>query len=230
MKKIILVVLLLLVLAGLFIGWKFIGPTTYFKGETKFLYIPSNNPGQRTVMELLERDSIVRSPRAFNWIAGRMNYWQQIKPGKYKIQSGNSVWKIIRLLRNGQQTPVNLVITKLRTKEDFASLVGRRFECDSMSFIQFLNDPDSTGKYRVDTNTIMTLVFPNTYTYFWNITPGKIFTKLVKQYDNFWTPQRRELAKAKGLTPQTTYILASIVEEETNKHDEKGNIASVYLN
>jgi UPF0755 protein len=125
---------------------------------------------------------------------------------------------------------VNLVITKLRTKEDFASLAGRKFESDSLQVIEYLNNPDSLKKYNLDTNTVMTAVFPNTYTYFWNITPGKIFEKLIKQYHAYWIPERIELAKERGLTPQTAYILASIVEEETNKQDEKGNIASVYLN
>ena len=37
-------------------------------------------------------------------------------------------------------------------------------------------------------------------------------------------------AAALNLTPKQVYTLASIVEEETNKNDEKGNIASVYLN
>jgi UPF0755 protein len=230
MKKVLLVILALCLIIGLYVTWKVISPATYFKEDIKFLYIPSAKANKETVMRLLARDSMIQSPRVFSWMADRMNYWQQIKPGKYKIESGNSNWKILRLLRNGQQTPVNLVIKKLRTKEDLASLVGRKFECDSAAVIQFLNNPDSTARYQLDSNTIMTAVFPNTYTYFWNITPGKIFSKLVKEYENYWTFERRELAKHKGLTPQTAYILASIVEEETNKQDEKGNIASVYLN
>ena len=230
MKKILLIVVLAGLAIGLFIGWKFIGPATFFKPDEKFLYIPSDNANKETVLALLVKDSIIRSPQVFNVMAEQMDYWQQIKPGKYKIESGNSILNIVRLLRNGQQTPVNLVITKLRTKEHFASLVGKKFECDSADFIRYLNHPDSAGKYQLDSNTIMTLVFPNTYTYFWNITPGKIFSKLVEEYETFWTPERRKLASARGLSPQTAYILASIVEEETNKHDEKGNIASVYLN
>jgi UPF0755 protein len=173
---------------------------------------------------------MVKNETAFDWLAGRMGYWNQIKPGKYKIESGNSILGIVRLLRNGQQTPVNLVITKIRTKEDLASLTGRRFECDSMSMMLYLNSNDSVRKYDLDTNTVMTAVFPNTYTFFWNTTPEKIIDKLVRQYNLFWTEERRKLATEKGLTQQSAYILASIIEEETNKNDEKGNIASVYLN
>lgn len=230
MKKLLLILVSVILCAGIYLGWKFLGPATGFKGDVKYVYIPSHQPTKEKILHLLQRDSIVKSPGSFAWLAGRLDYWQSVKPGKYKIESGNSILHIVRLLRNGQQTPVNLVITKLRTKEDFASLVGRRFEPDSLQFIRFLNNPDSLAKYKLDTNTVMTAVFPDTYTYFWNITPGKIFTKLINQYENFWTPARKEKAKERGLNPQTAYILASIVEEETNKPDEKGNIASVYLN
>jgi UPF0755 protein len=230
MKKVILVLSVLILLIAVVGGWMFLGPATYFKSNNRFLYIPTQNATRGKVLELLQRDSLVKNETVFDWLASRMGYWKQIKPGKYKIQSGNSVMKIIRLLRNGQQSPVNLVITKLRTKEDLASLAGKRFECDSMSMMMYLNTNDSISKYELDTNTVMTAVFPNTYTFFWNTTPDKIFNKLVRQYNQFWTDERRKLATDKGLTPQTAYILASIIEEETNKNDEKGNIASVYLN
>ncbi|MEO6000674.1 MAG: endolytic transglycosylase MltG [Chitinophagaceae bacterium] len=230
MKKIALILLVVVMLISLFVGWKIFGPATYFKPTMKYLYIPSNNATKEKILELLEKDSMVSSTMSFSWLANKMDYWKQIKPGKYKIESGYSVLNIVRLLRNGRQSPVNLVITKLRTREDLASLTGRKFECDSVAMISYLTDNESLQKYQLDSNTVMTAVFPNTYTFFWNTTPDKIFTKLIRQYNQFWTPARKDSAISKGLNPQTAYILASIIEEETNKNDEKGNIASVYLN
>lgn len=230
MKKIIFILLGVALMTAAWFGLKIVGPVTWFKPPVKYLYIPSDNATEENVMQLLEKDSILRGSISFTWLAGRMNYWQQIKPGRYKIASGASALTILRLLRNGQQSPVNLVITKIRTKEELASLAGRRFECDSLSVIQFLNNNDSLQQFGLDSITVMTAVFPDTYTFYWNTTPGKIFSKLLRQYNNFWTAERILQAKEKGLTPQTAYILASIVEEETNKNDEKGNVASVYLN
>ncbi|MBE7169894.1 MAG: endolytic transglycosylase MltG [Williamsia sp.] len=230
MKKTLAIVAGLILLFTIYTGWKFFGPATYFRSGVKYLYIPSSNPTKEEVLRRLQEDSMIRSPFFFEWMASRMSYWKKIKPGKYKIESGNSAFNIVRLLRNGNQTPVNLVITKLRTREDLASLAGRKLECDSLQMIRFLTSNDSLRKYQLDTNTVMTAVFPNTYTYFWNTTPENVFSKFLKQYNQFWTPERTSMASDKGLTPQTAYILASIVEEETNKQTDKGNIASVYLN
>jgi UPF0755 protein len=38
------------------------------------------------------------------------------------------------------------------------------------------------------------------------------------------------LAQEQGLTPEQVYTIASIIEEETNLDDDKGKIASVYIN
>ncbi len=230
MKKALAIILICIALFAAYTGWKFLGPAPTFAGKTKFLYVPTKDATKEHILGLLQHDSIVGSPFFFEWIANRMGYWQKIKPGKYKIGADNSVLTIVRLLRNGTQTPVNLVITKLRTREDLASLAGRHLECDSASISRFLYSNDSLKQYGLDTNTVMTAVFPNTYTYFWNTTPDKVFSKFLKQYNAFWTDTRVEEARSKGLNPQTAYILASIVEEETNKNTDKGPIASVYLN
>jgi UPF0755 protein len=47
---------------------------------------------------------------------------------------------------------------------------------------------------------------------------------------NFGTAERREKAAKLKLSIPQVITIASIVEEETNKNDEKAKIASVYLN
>ncbi|MES1159967.1 MAG: endolytic transglycosylase MltG, partial [Bacteroidota bacterium] len=89
---------------------------------------------------------------------------------------------------------------------------------------------DSLAPLGVDSNTFLTIIFPNTYTYFWNTTPSAIFKKMYASSKAWWTPERIQQAESEGLNPTTAYILASIVEEETNATADKGKIASVYLN
>lgn len=230
MRKILLVVLALILIAGAYFAWVFLGSATGFKGEVKYLYIPSANPTPATVMRLLEKDTLVKHLRGFKWVAERMNYWKNIKPGKYKISEGENLVDIVRKLRNGQQEPVNLVIVKFRTREGLAGAIGRKLETDSASFLAFMNNPDSLKPYGVDTNTVMSLIIPDTYTHFWNTTPKKVFNKFYEAYKKVWTDERRRKAAAHNLTPTEAYILASIIEEETNDRNDKPLIASVYLN
>ena len=229
-RKIVLALLGIIVLAGLFIGWRFFMSNTSFSQKSKFLYIRTGHATRQELMNTIQTDTLISNPGSFEFIANRMDVWEKLSPGKYEIKKGTSLFDLARILRNGRQSPVNLVITKLRTKEDLASLIGRKFECDSASVISYMDNPDTLRTYGLDTNTVMTVVFPNTYTYFWNSEPQTIFKKFFAERNRIWTDERKSLAAERGLTPASAYTLASIVEEETNANDEKGNIASVYRN
>ena len=230
MKKILLILFVIVVLIAAVGAWFLFGPATSFKSDKETIYIRTNAATKKAVLDSLQKNEIIKNKGIFEMVAKRMNYWKNIKPGKYEVKKGSSLLSIVRMLRNGQQTSVNLIITKIRTKEDLAKLVGNRFECDSTQMINFLNDNDSLKKYQIDAETSMAIVLPDTYTYFWNTTPEKIYKKLADASLKFWTDQRNAKADSLKLSPVEVYIMASIVEEETNAQAEKGNIASVYIN
>ncbi len=226
-RKIIVGVAVFLILIAAFVGWKFFGPTVHVP-EKKFFYISTGE-----TYSLLEADlrnqGIVSSPTWFNWAAKMIGY-KTIKPGRYEIKRGMSIVGLVRMLKNGQQTPVNFVITKIRTKETLASRIGAVFECDSTQMIHFLNSTDSLEQYRLDSNTVMAAAMPFTYTIKWNTTPGAVFEQFYTAYKTFWTPERKLKADSLGITPLEVSTVASIIDEETNSKIDKPNVASVYLN
>src|SRR5690606_6706103 len=206
MKKLLLIIFLLIIIAGAYLAWIFLGPATAFKDDEKFLYIKSDSANKTAIIKNLQQGDFIHNINAFEKLAGQMKYWNSIKPGKYKIEKGENMLTIIRRLRNGQQSPVDLVITRIRTKGNLARLVGNKFECDSTDMISFLNNPDSMANYGLTPETAMTVVLPNTYTYFWNTTPSKIYRKLYNESEKFWNGDRKEKATQKGLTTQQVYI------------------------
>ena len=228
MKKAILYIFLIVIVVLLYAGWSVFGPTIH-NPEKKFLYIKTGSNYQQ-VKDSLVKNKMISGDFWIDKIADYSDYPQKVKPGKYKIENGMSLYHLMKMLRSGRQVPVNLVITKLRTKEDLAKKISTLFETDSLKAIQFLNNNDSLQPFNVDSNTVMTDVIPDTYTYTWNTPMKNIFKKLYEQEQKFWTPGRLQKAQRLQLSPQQVYTLASIVEEETNKLEDKGKIASVYLN
>jgi UPF0755 protein len=229
MKKFFLGIVLVLLVVCAFLGWRVLGPGTAFSGDTYYLYIRTGMTYEQ-VLNVLEKDTVLRSPGMFDLVAGRMHYPQDVRAGKYEIRKDMGLLSIVRMLHNGRQIPVKIVITKFRTPEGFSGAVGKKLECDSTAIAGFIHNNDSLRQFGVDSNTFLTIVLPNTYTYFWNTTPGNLFRKMYTTYKAWWTPARIHAAQARGLTPATATILASIVEEETNAQADKGKIASVYLN
>jgi UPF0755 protein len=223
---------LFVLLIGLaLLAWYWVNrAATDFSEDSRFFYIHSDSATYPEVLRKLESQSILRSTRVFRFLAGRNDYANHVHPGKYRINRGMSEWDVYRLLRSGRQEPVKLVINKFRTQEEFARFAGRQLECDSADITRYLRDADSMRVFGLDSFTAMTLVIPDTYQVFWNTSASSLIRRLNREREKFWTDERRGKAQALGLTPEQAYTLASIVEEETNKHDEKPRIASVYLN
>ncbi len=180
MNKILKIVLAIVVLTGIFIAFKLIGPATR-KPEDGFLYVKTGTSMEQLKQQLID-ESILPRLTWFN-IAEKFLNFDQVKPGKYKVGGGMSVVNLLRMLRNGSQTPVSFVITKLRTREQLAGKMGKAFEFDSTEAIGFLNNNDSLKPYDLDTNTVMGAILPLTYESKWNTTPMRSsanFMKLIK--------------------------------------------------
>jgi UPF0755 protein len=228
MKKIILLLLILGSLIGIYAGWQILGPTVKAPAD-KYFYIPTGAV-YHDVLNTLRSERVISNKFFFDKLARQAKYHQNVRAGRYEIKNGSSVYNLVRMLRSGRQSPVRLVINKLRTKEDLAKKIGQQFESDSLTVINFLSSNDSLKNYGLDSLTALTAVIPNTYLIYWNTPFRKVFSKLKDEQEKFWTPQRRKKAAARNLTPAEVYAMASIVEEETNKLKDKGLIASVYMN
>jgi UPF0755 protein len=227
MKKTLGIVIIIVILAGLFSAWKVFGPSVTAPKD-KFLYIRTGS-GYNDVRNNLITQKIISSPQWFDWVASAMNF-NVAKAGKYEVKKGMSLFELVRILKNGRQTPVKLVITKFRLKEDFAKKLGQQFEFDSLTAMRYLSNNDSLKTFGLDTNTVMAAVMPDTYSLYWNSDPKKVYQKIFDHWQKYWTDERKKKANAIQMTPVQVTILASIVDEEVNLKSEKEKISSVYIN
>lgn len=231
MKKIINLIIFIIIVGGIFSAWIIFSSGTAFEEKNKFFVIEEGKTDKASVLEMLDEKNIIRSTTLFSLVASQLHVWDKLKPGKYEVKKGESLLKIARMLRNNHQAQINLVINKIRLKEDLARLISKNFASDSVTVMKFLDSPDSLKPYHVTPENVFTIIIPDTYTFYWNTTLRKIFNRLFDASNIYWSKNDR-IRKADEIkfTPEEVYTLASIVEEETNKDDDKYKIASVYIN
>ncbi|MBV9986300.1 MAG: endolytic transglycosylase MltG [Chitinophagaceae bacterium] len=231
MRRIITLIVLALLLTGAVLAWKMFGSGTAFSEKTHTFIIEEGKTDRANVVAALEKNEVISSPSLFSFLGSRMGIWNRIRPGKYEVKKGESLVGIARMLKNGRLAEFKLVINRIRTREELAHLISKNFKPDSVSVMQYLNSDDSLQKFGVDTNTLFTLIIPDTYLFYWNTPLEKILRRLADTRDAFWKRnQRLEKANELHFTPEQVYTLASIVDEETNYESDKYKIASVYIN
>lgn len=148
--------------------------------------------------------------------------------GSFVVEPGTPVYRFAQTLLHGHQTPVRLTFNNLRTIGQLAARVGNVLEADSAAFMQACDSILPAAGY--NTTTYSAAFLPDTYDFYWTADPATVVEKLNGYTRRFWNEQRTAKAEQLGLTPTQVATIASIVEEETNKADERPTVARLYMN
>jgi UPF0755 protein len=199
-----------------------------FKASKKAVYINDGLSYDQFVAQMIH-DSIIESEDDLS-LATRIKSFKSPKAGRYVVQKGMTAANFISMLRAGNQTPLMVKVDGVRTIYQMAGKLGKQLQADSLAFLEAMTNPTLLEKYGLNEFTASSLIFPNTYEYFWTITPEEFVSKMEDKYNAYWNDENKSAAKAIGLTPAEVSTLASIVKGETVVDSEAPKIAGLYLN
>ena len=207
----------------------FRSPNLQVGKEATDIYIPSNASFQTLIDSLKQKDAI-GNVTSFAFLAKMLGYQEKVKSGKYRLQKNMNNYDALRMLRAGSQTPVKLTFNHIRLQSDFNKRIAKDFAFSEEELQSHLDNPATAEKYGFKPQTILCMFLPNTYELYWTTSPEKFVERMHQEYQRFWTEERKQKAKKLGLSPIEVSILASIVDSETNKNEEKARIAGLYIN
>ena len=150
--------------------------------------------------------------------------------GAYKVVAGTSPFRAARLLQYGAQTPVKFSFNYVRTVDQFAERVSNKLLMSKEDLLSLLTDAEFCKKYGKTPETIVSIFQPDTYEYYWTVTPQDFVDNMYSYYKRFWNEERVAKAQKLGFTPDEVVTLGSIVEEEIAKRAEAGMVARLYIN
>ena len=227
---IIVAVLALAVVGGIVVGRYFSDNRKPNFSEKYLLYVRPEMSVEEIKDSLVSGAGVLR-PRSIDRAFKEMEVAQKIKPGCYVIEPSATSIYVARMLVFGWQTPQNMTLSgTLRKKDRIAQRISSQMMVDSASVADALNDEAFLAGYGFTPENVFALIIPDTYEMYWTASVKDIFDRFKKEYDAFWTSERKEKAKVQGLTPMQVSVMASIVSGETLKSFEYPIIAGVYLN
>ena len=227
-------ILLIIVLLGLIAGGAFayliynalFSPNTTFNNKEAYIYIPtgSSYDDLKSLVTPLLSDIAT-----FEAVAKRKKYIDYIKPGKYVLKKGMNNNEIVNSLRSNN-LPVNVSFNNQETLEKLAGRVSSQIEADSISLLKAFTDPGFLQENGFTTDAALSLFIPNSYEFFWNTSGTEFRDRMLKEYLHFWNDDRLKNAEALNLTQIQVISLASIVQKETAKVNERPRVAGLYVN
>lgn len=199
---------------------------TNFDEDSIFLYINSSD----SIVNILDTiNKKIKFPKTFLKAAKRMDYIENVKSGRFRVYKGSGNKEIINSLKFNN-TPIIVTFNNQERIQDLAGRISKQISADSLSLLNAFLEKNFLMENGFNNFNLISMYIPNSYEFFWNVEPKIFRDKMLEEYNNFWNEDRIEKAKSIGLSKTEVIALASIVQKESVKLDERPVIARVYLN
>jgi UPF0755 protein len=153
-----------------------------------------------------------------------------LHPGVYEVRPGSSWPAILDKLTRGDVVKQTLVVPEGWTAERIASRVAAAAGVPEDSVRNRLLADSAAARHDVPGPTLEGYLYPATYVFPLGTPADEMIDAMVRRYRQVWTPELRALADSAGLSEREVVTLASIVEAEAKRWEERDTIAAVYRN
>jgi UPF0755 protein len=221
------IVFLLSVFLSLAFGLFLITPAD--KAGPEQVFVIREKQSLKEAAEELEKRGIIKSKRLFALWARIVGQTKQIKVGEYALSPKMPPLEILEKIRRGMVIAYPVTIPEGFTAEEIADLLEAKGLVAKAQFLQLTKDPKVLSQYRITGPSLEGYLFPDTYQFNRGLPALTLIDVMVKRFWQVVEPLRAR-ANEVGMKIEDVIILASIVEKETGRPDERPTIASVFLN
>lgn len=177
----------------------------------------------------LAKSDLIQSPTYFQFLLYFHGESKKIKQGIYDLNDGMSAREIMDIIVSGKVATFSLTIPEGYHNRQIAELFVEKKIVDSKEeFFEIATSEKLLKKYKIPAKTTEGYLFPETYIFPLNYKPKKIIEAMIKRF----FINLKTIPKAKDNTPEEIHkkvILASIIEREAKKDEDRPKMAGVFL-
>ena len=230
MKKLLAFVLLMLLGAGAAAGLLYVRvnqPYRGYQGAEQFVEIPPGT-GSRPIGDRLVASGVVRDIATFRAALWMSHQGRHLKAGEYRFDRAMTPFEIIDTIARGDVYVVSVTFPEGLTIVEMAKIAESHGLGSAASFVEAAKDPAPIRALDPAAKDLEGYLFPETYALPRRTDAARLVRIMAARFEKVFTPDLRQAAAARGLTVRQAVTLASIVEKETAKADERPLVAAVY--
>jgi len=231
-RKLIGVLLVLVLLAGAGAAVMYRRVTQPYRGYTgpeQFVDIPQG-AGSRGIGERLVAAGVVRDMATFRvalWMSGES---RRLKAGEYRFDRDMTAFEVLDKIAQGDIYVVNVTFREGLTIAEMANVFESHGIGPAAAFVSAAANAGLIRELDPAATDLEGYLFPETYSISRHTDAAALVRIMATRFERVFTPELRQAAAARGLSVRQAVTLASIVEKETGKPEERPLVAAVYSN
>jgi len=215
MKKInFLVVLLLIITLAFYLFYREGTLPVNKSNQSTKIFVINQGESLTSVVNNLSKEGLIRNRLIFFLIVKKLGIERKIQAGDFRLSPAMDAYQIAKNLTHGT-LDIWVTLIEGTRKEEIAQIISQNLGIPETEFLKYAKEG---------------YLFPDTYLLPKDATPESIVKILENNFNKKFSTELQQKAKAKGLSPTETIILASIVEREAKLSEDRQLVASVILN
>jgi UPF0755 protein len=200
-----------------------------FTGSEQFVEIPAG-AGSRTIGERLVAAGVIRDRltyRAALWLSGQA---RRLKAGEYRFDQPMTPLEVVDKIARGDVYVISVTFREGLTIGEMAHVFETHGLGTAASFVDAAKDAALVQAIDPAARNLEGYLFPETYSLPRHTDASRLVRMMVERFNHVLTPELKAAAAARGRTVRQIVTLASIVEKETARAEERPLVAAVYEN
>lgn len=217
------------VVAGVFLLNLFIFVNTP-SGETEQAMTVERGTPLDQLIHDLESKGVISNIPLFKSYLLLMRASSRVRAGEYLFPPRLKPRQVLALLMKGDFATRRVTIPEGWTAREIAAALDATGLVNVEAFLLKCSDPELIGSLGLNVTSLEGYLFPDTYEFYKPKNETEILKKFVGRFKEVYTKEFEARAQAVGFSQNQVVTLASIVEKETGRSEERPLIASVLLN
>ena len=233
MKRLAIWIFILILLVAGFAGWRValaeMSPFKGYDGPEQFVEIPEGS-GHTSIGRRLADAGIIRDRLGFRFEILRSGLGRRLQAGEYRFDRPMTVREVVDKIARGDVYLVPITFREGLTIREMAQLFEAKGLGTAKDFATQASDAQRIRNLDPAATNLEGYLFPDTYATTRQTTAAQLVPRMVEGFEKALTPETLSAAEGRGLTLRELVTLASIVEKETGKPEERPLVAAVYSN
>lgn len=199
----------------------------------KTVVIPKG-ASSKQIGDIMYREGLIRNGMVFRLYLKSQGLDGKLQAGEYVLGTGMSTQDIVKRLAKGESAEFSFTIPEGYTTKQIADKLEQSGLADKEKFM----DMAAHGEFNYDfikglpegPARLEGYLYPDTYKIASHTTEKQIIEMMLDRFNKEISPEFRQKAAKQGLSLHQAVILASVVEREAQKDEERPKVAAVFLN
>lgn len=186
--------------------------------------------GSAEIGRRLADAQIVTNDRIFRVALWWTGEGRNLKAGEYRFDRALTPLEVIDVLVRGAVYSRRMTFPEGLTIVEMAKLYESQDFGQARDFVRAANNVERIGDLDPDARDLEGYLFPETYALPRGTPASKLIEAMVDRFRAVYNDKMRVRAEVQGLTTRQVVTLASLIEKETGKPDERPLVGAVYRN